>query len=332
MSFLSYNETYFLGKLKDYESRPLSPDDLYEAKQVLKILDDLVDEGYTALYDHLEQQFRCPTRLRTLITSNGEQPFAVQKRLDPSCTYNSREHEIHEAAGELLVSSASVDGSAQNEFLQDIRRFCEWIGYDDAGETAYVFLLRDALLPYLYFRSRNRSSCYPWLLSRKFFSHITSRETIDDAIRLAIYNALESGISDYDGFRNFCKKQMCTVLDEHTDLKGVLDGLLRSIPHKKILVIESGYCGTIPMLLASMDERVDFRMFTTAPFLYEIYGDRLFCRAYEKIRLFETLYSQDLYMQFADFRGGRFYVRTAAEQEIATRALAEVKAVLYGQK
>lgn len=61
-------------------------------------------------------------------------------------------------------------------------------------------------------------------------------------------------------------------------------------------MIESGYMGTVPMMLKALDDRVDFRLFTTAPFLYETYKDKIFCRKYEDIRRFETLYSQDLFI------------------------------------
>lgn len=46
-----------------------------------------------------------------------------------------------------------------------------------------------------------------------------------------------------------------------------IKAMLDSIPQKKIMDIESGCYGTFPMLLAAFDERVDFRLFTTVPFL-----------------------------------------------------------------
>ncbi len=73
-------------------------------------------------------------------------------------------------------------------------------------------------------------------------------------------------------------------------------------------MIESGYMGTGPMILKALDDRVDFRLFTTAPFLYETYNDKIFCRKYEDIRRFETLYSQDLFMQYSSYSSGKYYV------------------------
>lgn len=40
------------------------------------------------------------------------------------------------------------------------------------------------------------------------------------------------------------------------------------------MVIESGYMGTITVLLSALDDRVDFRLFTTIPFFYKIYSGK----------------------------------------------------------
>lgn len=84
--------------------------------------------------------------------------------------------------------------------------------------------------------------------------------------------------------------------------------LLGEIREKRIVVVESGCYGTFPMLLACFDPRVEIRMYTAVPYLADVYSDRLFTRAYEKVRLFETLYSQDMYFRYADFKDNRFFV------------------------
>ena len=94
------------------------------------------------------------------------------------------------------------------------------------------------------------------------------------------------------------------------------------------MVIESGCYGTFPMLLAVLDERVDFRMFTTVPFLNDVYGKRIFTQAYEKNRLFETLYSQDKLFQFESFRNGAFYVSRKLDEQVWQKSLEEVKRML----
>ena len=57
MGFLSFHEKYYMKAVQRLESGPLSSADVYEAKQLLKILDDLADEGYLELNDYLESKY-----------------------------------------------------------------------------------------------------------------------------------------------------------------------------------------------------------------------------------------------------------------------------------
>lgn len=49
MSFLSFNENYYRQRLGALENKLLSEGDIYETRQLLKVLDDLADEGYFEL-------------------------------------------------------------------------------------------------------------------------------------------------------------------------------------------------------------------------------------------------------------------------------------------
>lgn len=323
MSFLSFNEKYFLQKLSQYESHPLSASELLEAKQNLKILDDLVDEGYPELPDYLESKHQCVTRLRELLEKHGQHPFPMPKSALPDCIYDLESEEITAAIEELMQDAAACEADLENPFLGDILNYCRWIEYRD--DTAYVFLLRDTLLPYIYFKAQNRSNLYPWLINRKFLCEFSGMDDLDDQIRLPIYDALESGVESYEAFFCYCRPRIMAVLDSCPALKAALEHLLTAIPQEHIMVIESGYCATFPMLLAALDDRIDFRLYTTAPYLYNIYDGKNFRRAYEKIRSFETLYSQDLYFQYGGFTDGKFLVRKVRSQEVQYQSFQEVK-------
>ena len=65
MGFISFNENYYRRKLEEYENKNLSDADICEAKQLLKVLDDLTDEGYTNLNDRMEADFSCLKPIRT---------------------------------------------------------------------------------------------------------------------------------------------------------------------------------------------------------------------------------------------------------------------------
>ena len=321
MGFISFNENYYRRKLEDYENKTLSGADILEAKQLLKVLDDLTDEGYTNLNDTMEADFSCLTRLRAVLHRCGESPFPIDQQRLADTIYGTSEYELEKLLGNLIEEAEKHGSVSANPFLEEIYRYCEWIGYEE--DTAYVFLMRDALLPYVFFRGRGRDNLHPWLISRRFLEDITETEYMDDDIRLPLYEALESGHVRFDDYSAYCRKRIFPVLNEHPELKTILLNLLSLIQQDRIIVIESGYMGTIPMMLKALDERVDFRLFTTAPFLYETYQDRIFCRKYEDIRRFETLFSQDLFMRYSSYRSGKFYVNVSAEQSVKEKTLSE---------
>ncbi len=306
MGIVSFHEKYYLRKLEEYENRILSDAEIYNVKQLLKVLDDLTDEGYTSLNDALESDFSCLTRLRNILHKNGATPFPINHEKLPDTAYSSRKYELEGLLKDLIVQAGKQGSTSSNPFLKEIHRYCEWIGQDD--DTAYVFLLRDALLPYIFFKKRNIRNIYPWLISRRSLEDITKTENVDEELRLPLYEALESDHIEFEDFFPFCKERILKALDNHQELKTILLGLLGSIKQSRIIVIESGYMGTVPMMLKALDDRVDFRLYKTAPFLYEPYQDKLFCKQYEDLRSFETLYSQDLLLKYSSYRNGRFYV------------------------
>lgn len=326
MGFISFNENYYRRKLGEYENMILSDADIYEAKQLLKVLDDLIDEGYTNLNDTMEADFSCLSRLRSVIYRFGEVPFSINHEKLSNTDYGKNEYELEALLGNLIEDARNQSGVSANPFLEEIYKYCEWIGYED--DTAYVFLMRDALLPYVFFHSRGRNNIYPWLISRRFLEDIAEKECVDDDIRLPLYEALESCHIQFDEYSAYCNKRILQVIDKHPKLKKSLFDLLSSIKQSKIIVIESGYMGTIPMMLKALDDRVDFRLFTTAPFLYETYQGRIFCRKYEDIRKFETLYSQDLFMKYSSYCNGKFYVNISLDELVKKKAISEVATLI----
>ncbi len=321
MGFISFNEKYYLQKLSEFEEKNLNGSELQEVKQLLKILDDLSDEGYTALNNCLENKFHCITRLRSILEKHGETPFPVISPRISQVIYGENEFEATAFCHELINAKCN-NVSSSNDFLQEIIAYSKWIEYKN--DTAYIFLLRDTLLPYIYFVSKGRKNLHPWIIGRTFLNDIAMAENIDDEIRLPIYEALENGITHFPAFKEFCKEHIRKTLTKYPDLERTLKGLLQEIHENKIEVIESGYCGTIPMLLSALDERVDFKFYTTAPFLYETYSDKIFCRKYENIRLFETLISQNTLFKYSSFRDGKFYIKRTDDAIINQKALEEI--------
>lgn len=327
MGFLSFHERYYAGALDRLEGRALGPEEVYEAKQLLKLLDDLADEGYPALGRALEEKAGAVSRLRAILAAHGERPFSLPRRPPLRPGYGGAEAEPEALCRQLTDRAARGVQPADDPFLGDLRRYCQWLGRQPG--TAYVFLLRDAFLPYLYYRSTGGGELYPWVINRDFLGQLAGPGT-DDRLRLPVYEALERGVTDFAGFSAFCKERIRAVLRDLPALEAALRALLATVRAERILVVESGYCGTVPLTLSALDDRVDFRLYTTAPYLYTVYRDRIFCRRYEQIRSFETLYAQDRLMTYAALRDGRFYVRAAGDEAIWDRAAGEAAALLGG--
>ena len=329
MGFISFSLDYYKAELQKLESAMASEENVYHAKQLLKMLDDLMDEGYTELNEKLEEEYQGVSRLQRYLKDNHVEPFYMLHKsfVEADVTYEQNDMELITAIMELTENAQKSIGISEDMFLPELIRFCEWVGYKE--DTAYIFLLRDTLLPYIYYQSKDRKNIYPWLLGRKTLTKLTDKEYVDDEIRASIIKALEFGAcGNYEKYCDIVLKDIRATLNQYPEIEECFVKLLNGIKEKNIVVIESGCSGTFPMLLKSLDDRVDMRMYTTYPYLLGIYGDRIYSPKYEENRLFETMYSQDLYFQFSELKDGQFYVRKCQIEEVEKHTYAEVKAVL----
>lgn len=326
MGFLSFHLAYYKGELQKLGSAAGDMETVYHARQLLKILDDLVDEGYTELNDALEASCQGVSRLRAYLRDHHAEPFPLCRETLPAVTYEDEELELCDAIRELTARAAEVP-PADPAFPAELVRFCDWIGYE--ADTACIFLLRDTLLPYICFQQRGWENIHPWLLSRKALERLTGKAHIDDALRAPIFSALKSGrCHDYDTFCQLVLPEIRAALKPYPEAEHCLSALLGNISGKRIIVVESGCTGTFPLLLKSLDKRVEPRMYTTYPWLLKYYGQRIYTPKYEENRRFETLYAQERYFQFSDLRDGHFYVKRCQSEEVKRRAYGEVSALL----
>lgn len=328
MGFLTYSLRYYRDALQTLEDMPAAPDRIDHARQLLRMLDDLTDEGYTELNAALEETFCGVTRLRTYLQKNHAAPFSFPaKPFDENAlAYSSQNQKLGGAIERAMQMARAASESVSIPFADKLRRFCDWIGCEDG--TAYIFLLRDALLPYVYYAARDRKRIYPWLLGRKSFAALTGQPNADDAIRSSIYGALEAGCADFQSFCQCALPDIRRTMRQYPQAESALRAMLESVDADKIIIVESGCAGTFPLLLMSLDDRADMRMYTTYPYLNGIYTERVFTSRYEENRMFETMAAQDAYFRFSELRDGRFYVQKCANASVEIRALSEIGAML----
>lgn len=332
MRFLSYSLGYYRRELQALAGARPSGESVYRARQLLKMLDDLADEGYTELGERLEAACGGLSFLYDYLRAQHAEPFALPEgKIDgQALPCEAEERELGEAIRCAAAQAMEIPPSRPAPFIERLRGFCRWIGYDEG--TSYIFLLRDALLPYVCFLGQGRTRISPWLLSRKSFAEPTGDEHADDELRAAVYRALETGCADFQAFTRRVLPDMRETVGRYPRASEYLASMLTQVDARRIVVVESGCCGTFPLLLMSLDSRADMRMYTTYPYLTDVYAGRVYTARYEENRLFETMASQEAYFRFAGLRNGQFYVRKCADAAIERRALAEIRGMLTKQE
>jgi hypothetical protein len=348
LGFVSYNRAYYKAKLNEYESKynDKAPQSVvHEAKVLLKILDDIHDEGYTYAYDTFSAEFDCIKRLKAFITKNGETPFEVKNySLLRQPHYPEKQFDLSvylAALEERMYGGGPVMPETPGLFY-DISGYAKSVFSAARSDTAYVFLLRDTLLPYLAFKkwdTAGRLALYPFLIGRRYLSFFSEQsgggtgdigpsgdsEALYDALHEAIFSALSKEPADLGELRSYVRVLLQNELQRFPGVIDSISNLLGSIPQKKIMVIESGFIGTIPLLLSCLDDRVDFTLFTTIPCFYNAYKGKYYTNAFERIRLFETIQCQDALFKLSSVDGSRFLVSETDNNEIKEHASLELR-------
>lgn len=270
MGFNEYMTALYRRKLLLWESAP-DKAALYEARQYLRYVEDLSDEGYAYLENALESAFNGMSRQRTLIAQNGGEPFMLSQRIGRA-GFGGEPTEFSAYLKSVAEQARSFPPKPK-PFIDEMLAYSAWLKGAEGG-AAFVFLLRDTRIPYLDFAGdisfSGRAYAYP--IGRKYFKLAVGCGDFDDKARAVIYKALEAGASDFTEFWSYCRPRLCALLESVSAVRNALRGLFSGIGAERIIVVESGVHGTIPLLLMAADERAEMRMYTAAPFLWEQLG------------------------------------------------------------
>ncbi|MCM1195007.1 MAG: hypothetical protein NC099_03570 [Corallococcus sp.] len=231
MGFISFNLNYYKNKIEYYENNVLTKSDIYEAKQLLKMIDDLIDEKYYELYNALQKDSAIVDRLKTVVKASGEEPFAVMASGGSIQRLNNDKTELKKYLDDLTARAETYTNYPNNDFFEEIKRFCNSIEYD--ANRSYIFLLRDTLLPYVFFKNKYAENIYPYLISRSFFNMLYKNKNVDDVVRAVIFEALEKGYDDFEKYMRYCKKEISNKLTSFPKLATIVKNLLSQIKSEK---------------------------------------------------------------------------------------------------
>ena len=110
MGFISFSLSYYERELRQLEQEAATAESIYKAKQLLKMLDDLLDEGYTELNETLEKTYQGVSRLKKYLQKNGAEPFGIGKKkvAEEQIAFDDIADEIVESAPEAEIVEAPV--------------------------------------------------------------------------------------------------------------------------------------------------------------------------------------------------------------------------------
>ncbi len=337
MGFISYSVRFLQERIRMYESQhpKQAPQNMvHEAKVLLKFLEDVKDEGYHKSYELISEKTDAIKRLNSFILENNETPFTMEKfSKKPNLNYKNKNYDLHEYLNYLKMQMNS-EGCLLDKVpvvFYDILNYSQNIFNLANSSTAYCFLLRDTLLSYLAFEKWNNEhkfTTYPMLVGRKYLSFFDNKDNDFDVyqkIQDIIFDALDCGFNNLSDIKFYLKKEI-TANYNFKKLINSLKSMLDKIKQESIMIVESGYIGTIPLLLSTLDDRVDFRLFTTIPYFYEVYKEKFFTYEFQKLRLFETIYCQDaLFKIFSVDDTGKINVCDTSDCFVWEQALTELR-------
>ncbi|MFZ4438909.1 MAG: hypothetical protein ACOYOS_10815 [Syntrophales bacterium] len=181
----------------------------------------------------------------------------------------------------------------------------------------YVWLFRNGLLP---------ESPQPLLLNRKFLMVTEGTEDTYETVLLeSLYEALSEHPQDVADFCKLAGQHLhdkALPLSFQRETRAYVQRLVGSRP---IFMVESGLHGSVPMwVLNQCENQGTFLMYTTAPWLREVYRENTFHQNYNYLRDMETSAAQNYLFQFRSIENQRILVNKTSKPHIEKLALYEL--------
>ncbi|HPY02641.1 MAG TPA: hypothetical protein PK419_06680 [Spirochaetota bacterium] len=311
---------------------------------------DLEDEGFIDLSAEFQKQHRALDRLDVIyqeLYKPGDEnllhPLPRADRLIPKSLFSeSEEYGEPQPLDEYLERLEKLTFDDVGNYVRNSDELKLW---REAAllilkqQTAFaesilhnkfdllVALLRDMLPQYLISRWKGIPSlALP--LSRTYLNRFGNNYDAYDHITGPLYEALEKHPDDFEKMWNLT----CNLMSERIKKEDNMNFLAETLRHEfkeiqnaeNILVIETGLQATMPLLFEGVFEKKSkWLMFTAAPWLLDIYKERLFCHQYTMLRPCETLFCNEKLFKFC-FENNSTYVRETNDSSARDLAYWEI--------
>ena len=338
MKTLEFEKCFYSRKVGEFEEKiKLNDSEIFEAQTMLQIL--VANQNYYPKQHQAMLEINAYARLRKLLFINGAEELPEIDEPTHETPNFDVEQSLDSFLGTVYQNIHLLDNAQDDVLLDEICAFSKWVSQKDGTK---VYLLRDMFLPYLIQRRVNGDkSARPCLFGRKllkFFSDHKAQDGFDfgesdDAdiyleFLYIIYDGAAAFPNDFEKFFEYIHPRFLEKIKSLPQYYNFIKKYLSSIKGDKILIVESGIMGTMPLILKSVDPRVDFVLFGTTPPFYHIYGERVFTRDMNKLTKLEQSVSQNELFVFSSVRKGEIYVKQTSDIERQKASIDEINKTL----
>jgi|GEM_PF-4623788 len=352
---LDFIATFFERKLRAFERSvanrgELLAEQLSEALRMRQSLCELrSDDGgcYTAIGAHLDATLDAERRLTSLIGERRGAGAATGARRAPvrrpfrTVWLDEYLETLVERFVRTRVSTSSRRSSplGKEAIFHELAAFLEALVVKSDRRVGYLFLLRDTLLLYLgakrleYLGWRIRPSAT--LVSRALLKHLdtASDPCLYDQLFEVLYFCVAKrrrGVTV--GFINDFRRRLRAIAGRRVAELQLLVG--RTIVNQlqrtaKVVAVDSGLHGTMPLLMAALVPSVSqIRLYTAVPWLQSQFHNVIFTRESVKLRSLERLTCQEHLFAFAGVDRGRITIRQYEDHKTVVTSYAEISSFM----
>lgn len=324
MKTLEFDKKFYSRRIAEFETKKfLSQEEIEEVQSMLQII--TVNKGVYPKQTEAMIEIDAFNRLRKLLANNG----AEEKPTFTEFTHEAPNFGVEKSLAEFMNEMYSIKplndiNKEKKNLINEICAFTDWV---NKKEGTKIYLLRDMFLSYLLQRQVNQdNTAIPFLFGRKLLKFLTNQnvsndfdfgESDDEQIYLdflyTLFDAADLYPNDFESFFNYLKPRFLEKLQALPDYYQFIKNELAKIKSNKILVVESGIMGTMPLILKSVDERVDFVLFGTNPAFYQLYKHRLFTKDIVKLINLEQSVCQNELFVFSSVKDGEIYIKQTTD-------------------
>ena len=338
MKTLEFEKHFYSRRISELEEKgKLDDSEIHEAQTMLQII--VANQNYYPSQHQAMLEIDAYVRLKALLSANGAEELPEISEATHETPNFDAEQSLDTFLDTICKNITVTDFTKDDALLNEICAFSNWVSQKDGTK---VYLLRDMFLPYLVQREANGDRvAQPFLFGRKLLKFFSDRTALDgfdfgesdDAdiyleFLYIIYDGADAYPNDFEKFFEYVRPRFLEKIKSMPEYYNFIKNYLDNIKGDKILVVESGIMGTMPLILKSIDPRVDFVLFGTTPAFYHIYGERVFTREMSKLMDLEQSVSQNELFVFSSVKDGEVYIKQTTDIERKQASLDEINKTL----